>query len=119
MSVKAYVFSLFLYFAGRSAHNDAPRISFTFGAPNWLSLLCGRPLPSSRLEFSPMVVQLGGVLILVASLAGDSHLLSNRMVAWIRVTGFFMVLLLFFLGPVLRGRQNRRQSESKGTHTRQ
>lgn len=119
MSVKADLFSLFLYFAGRFAHNDAPRISFTFGAPNWLSILCGRPLPSSRLEFSPMVVQLGGVLILLASLAGDSHLLSSRMIAWIRVTAFLMVLLLFFLGSILRGLKNIRQSKSTGNHARQ
>jgi hypothetical protein len=41
------------------------------------------------------------------------------MIAWIRVTAFLMVLLLFFLGSILRGLKNIRQSKSTGNHARQ
>jgi hypothetical protein len=101
MDWRGIVWFTVLYVVGYSIHNEPARLSFTFGAPSALALVCGRPLRSNKLEFSPMVLQLVGLAGLTVLLVRQFGLVDRRTSLWI-LLGLQLACLLGVLIPVLR-----------------
>lgn len=96
------IWLLGLYFIGYFGHNDPSKLSYTFSAPRFLAMLCGNPLPSKRLDFSPMLLQLGAVCSLVSLTMGHFGIMSFAVSTRLQLYTQLSMLALYLSAPVYR-----------------
>jgi hypothetical protein len=99
---------MFIWFAcmyglGYVSQNYPSKLSFNFTAPGYLHLLCGRPLPNRMLDFSPTVLQVGGVVGALTFTLGMSGVLPRKLWAGVLFAIVFLAPIVYLTPLIWRG----------------